>query len=253
MALTLHLVSQHAHSYLPENVASYLEPYFFRARKVLDGLSDNELSTWKNKVHVVHDWLTFQPPEHDEAITSSIYKAVMSEKQILAKYQPRGKEPKDYVLNPISLVFRGQITYLLCTVGDHENVLIFQLSRFSNVDVSENSITEASRKVDIKAFLDQGAFGQFNTDKKIKFVARINKTKGTHLRETPLSVDQVIIHDRDDSFLLTATMADSSHLLWWVLSLGDKIEVIEPLSLREKVIEQIASMVYVYGLHKKKN
>ena len=61
-----------------------------------------------------------------------------------------------------------------------------------------------------------------------------------------LSADQLIIDDRDDSFLLTATMVDSSHLLWWVLSLGDKIEVIEPLSLREKVIEQVANLGTIY-------
>jgi len=66
--------------------------------------------------------------------------------------------------------------------------------------------------------------------------------------DSTLSKDQQIIDDQDDSFLLKATVADSHHLLWWIISLGDRIEVLEPSSLRDIVITQIKDMANKYGV-----
>lgn len=54
------------------------------------------------------------------------------------------------------------------------------------------------------------------------------------LRETPLSEDQEI-KEQDDAVNLTATVADSWQLRWWILSQGDGIEVVAPEELREEI------------------
>lgn len=91
MALTFHLIEKHAQSYLPKNVRSYLNPYFQQAGKTISSASNNRLSKWKDKVHVVHDWLSLLPPKQNAEVTQSIYEAVIQERKILADYLPRGR------------------------------------------------------------------------------------------------------------------------------------------------------------------
>ena len=216
--------------------------------KELAELSDNSLSKWQDKIHVVHDTLSFQPPVYDDHIQSQLYLAVIQSKQIKATYHARGKEEREYQLNPLSLVFRGQLTYILCTSSGHDTVLQFLVNRFRSVEITDQSLHENSLRIDIQAYLDQGAFGMLKSNDKVELVARIQKLKGWHLHETPLSKDQQIIDDQDDSFLLKATVADSHHLLWWIMSLGDRIEILEPSSLRDIVITQIKDMAKKYGV-----
>lgn len=248
MALTLSVMNRHAQNLLPRSVLKYLEPYFKQAEKELTSLNDNILSRWQDKVHVVHDALSFQPPICDDEISSKLYLAVIQGKQIKATYHARGKDEREYHLNPLGLVFRGQLTYILCTSSHYDTVLHFLVNRFTSVLITEQDNPIKSQNVDIKAHLDQGAFGMLKNDEKIKFVAKINRVKGWHLYETPLSEDQVITEDQQDSFLLEASVADSQHLLWWVMSLGDKIEVLEPSSLREEIKIQIKKLAQQYKL-----
>lgn len=248
MALTLSLINKHSQNLLPKNVLSYLTPYFNQANKEMAALSENSLSKWQDKVHVVHNTLSFEAPIYDEEITNQLYLAVIQGKQIKASYHARAKEEREYQLNPISLVFRGQQTYILCTSGDHDTVLQFLVNRFRKVSITDQDVHPNSQAIDIQAYLNQGAFGMLKSNKKLKLVARIQKKKGWHLHETPLSKDQEIIDDQDESFLLKATVADSHHLVWWILSLGDRIEVLEPASLRENIITNIKNTFKQYSI-----
>lgn len=248
MALTLSILNKHSQELLPKNILNYLLPYFKQAEKELAALSDNSLSKWQDKVHVVHNALTFEAPIQNDEVTNQLYLAVIQGKQIKASYQARGKEEREYQLNPLSLVFRGQLTYILCTSGRHDTVLQFLVNRFRTVEIIDQNIHENSLMIDIQDYLNQGAFGMLKSNKKQKLVARIQKKKGWHLHETPLSKDQEIIDDQDESFLLKATVADSHHLLWWILSLGDRIEVLEPASLREDIITNIKNTFKQYSI-----
>lgn len=246
MALMLDLVKEHSQGLLPAFIFDYLSPYFKQADKELSALSSNSLSSWGDKIHLVHDSLSFQGPKQDQVITNKLYSAVMQEKKIVANYCARGKTAKEYLLNPLGIVLKGSLTYLVCTSGEHENLLQFLVNRFNSVEVMNEKILESIQCLDVKEYIEQGGFSILRSSEKIKFVARITKIRGWHLFETPLSEDQEIIEDQEDSFLLKATLADSQHLLWWVLSLGSRIEVIKPESLRNLVIGQMNEMVKQY-------
>lgn len=248
MALTLSLIKKHSQALLPKNVIDYLSPYFEQAEKELTILADNSLSRWQDKVHIVHDALSFEPPVYDDEITNQLYLAVIQEKQIKATYQARGKEQREYQLNPLSLVIRGHLMYVLCTSSGHDTVLQFLVNRFRSVKITDLNLHINSLNIDINAYLNRGAFGMLKSNSMLKLVARVQKLKGWHLHETPLSKDQEIIYDQEGSFLLKATVADSHHLVWWIMSLGDRIEVLEPSSLRDIVIAQVKEMAQKYGV-----
>ena len=55
---------------------------------------------------------------------------------------------------------------------------------------------------------------------------------------TRLAADQVVEEADDDHFRLTATVNDTAQLRWWLLSFGSKVEVLEPVGLREEMANQ---------------
>lgn len=247
MALMLSLVKNNFQGLFPSSISEYLSPYFKQADKELSSLSKNSVASWRDKIHIVHDSLAFQNPEVDDDVIDKLYCAVMQEKRIVVNYCARGKSAREYHLNPLGIVLKGSLTYLVCTSGEHESILQFLVSRFNSVTILDAKISDASRGVSVKSYIEQGGFSILRNSENIKFVARIKKVRGWHLFETPLSEDQEIIEDQEDSFILKATVADSLHLLWWVLSLGSRIEVIEPESLRNEVISQMKEMVAQYS------
>jgi predicted DNA-binding transcriptional regulator YafY len=246
MALILNIVREHSQGLFPASIIDHLAPYFQQADKTLSSLTKNSLSNWRDKIHVVHDYVTFQAPTQNKTLIDKLYSAVMTEKQIVAHYCSRGGEGKEYKLEPLGIVLKGSLTYLVCRSGTHENILTFSANRFSSIMITDINISDKSQQLDVASFIKDGAFGMLRSPEKIKFVARIENLRGWHLYETPLSDDQMIVEDQEGSFLLKATVIDSQYLLWWVLSMGSRIEVVEPVSLRNDVISQMNKMVEKY-------
>jgi predicted DNA-binding transcriptional regulator YafY len=65
---------------------------------------------------------------------------------------------------------------------------------------------------------------------------------GNHLFETPLSSDQTLTDQVDGTVRLVATVPHTLQLGWWLLGLGDGVEVIKPESLRTQMISNIDKM-----------
>jgi predicted DNA-binding transcriptional regulator YafY len=50
-----------------------------------------------------------------------------------------------------------------------------------------------------------------------------------------MAADQAVVEENDSNITLSATVADTAQLRWWLLSFGSSVEVIEPASLREEM------------------
>ena len=61
-----------------------------------------------------------------------------------------------------------------------------------------------------------------------------------------MSEDQKITVD-GDRIKLTATVADSWQLTWWLLSLGPSIEVLAPVAMRRKIGNLLAEAASQYA------
>ncbi|MCX7192596.1 MAG: WYL domain-containing protein [Proteobacteria bacterium] len=72
-----------------------------------------------------------------------------------------------------------------------------------------------------------GKFG-FGHGELIQLEAIFYSAMGNHMFETALSHDQTITKQENGSFRLTATVADTPQLVWWLLGLSDSVEVIKP-------------------------
>ena len=73
----------------------------------------------------------------------------------------------------------------------------------------------------------------------------VDEVLASRLEETPLSEDMLIKH-KDEEYLLTATVADSWQLRWWLLSWGSAVEVLGPKQLREETVDEVRDMYDIY-------
>jgi len=61
---------------------------------------------------------------------------------------------------------------------------------------------------------------------------------GEHLLETPLSKDQQVEELEDGKLKITATVADTPQLRWWLMGFGAGVEVLSTSNLRSELADE---------------
>jgi len=246
MALTFMLVQKFAKNSFPNSVLENLEPYFLQAEKELGSMSDNKLAQWPSKVEAISDGMTFQPPDIKSEIVELVYEGLLNDKCLEGDYFPRvGSTSKHYQIHPLGLVYRGAVIYLVCTLRDYQDIVQLALHRFDSVELSDKK-SSRPKDFDLNRYVEKGGFGILNADEQISFVGRFQTHKGKHLLETPLSKNQQIEVESEDSFILSASVPNTQHFFWWLMSFGEKVEILEPEWLRGKIIETAHNVVKLY-------
>ena len=80
----------------------------------------------------------------------------------------------------------------------------------------------------------------------IKLEAEFFRHVAIHLRESPISDDQVIEDVDEDNVLLRATVPDTLELRLWLKSFGDEVAVLEPAALRQEFREMAENLTTYY-------
>ncbi len=241
-ALTLAMVEQHLDNLLPSSTLSQLQPYFKAARQHLSNIPQNErIRSWLNKVRTVPPTQPLLPPVIKPAVQHTVYEALLADKQLEIKYLKRGEDKSvEYRIHPLAAVQRGSITYLYCRIFDYDDLRTLALHRIQSAAMLDDA-AKAPPGFSIDDEVNSGKFG-FGEGKQIRLEAIFYNGAGEHLYETPLSGDQTLAELEGGNIRLVATVADTPQLAWWLLGLGDGVEVVKPLALRKSIAETVARM-----------
>jgi predicted DNA-binding transcriptional regulator YafY len=247
-ALTLTLVEQHLRNQLPPTALDALQPQFRSAARVLNAMGQSASSkAWLGKVRTIAPLQPLQVPALDEHCQRTVYLALMKDLQLKLSYKKRDAETATVypIVHPLAIVQRGGIIYLVCTFADYDDVRTLALHR---VKEAEPIYTAArrSRGFDLNAFIASGAFG-FLTGSPIVLRATFQRPVGEHLFETPLSPDQVLKLRDDGSIHLTATVASTKTLVFWLTGFGAAVEVHGPAQLRAELKATAVAMAAIYS------
>jgi len=154
------------------------------------------------------------------------------------------EEPRDFLMHPLALLLHGSSPYLLATIGKGSSIFQYPLHRFRSAEViSETSWRPA--KFSLDAFLSSGD-ASFGAGDLINFEAKVADHLATILKETPLTPDQKIIR-RGDEYIVKAKVRNSWELEFWILSQADRLTVIRPKHLREKIRGFLSSALSNYN------
>ena len=249
-ALSLHLVKKYLVSLLPKVTIDDLEPLFTEAANVLTHFENNALSTWPDKIAIVEATQPLIHPVVDPLINDLVGQALLSDKQITMTYTRHDSQTYDYALNPIGLVLRNGSHYLIATKIVTQDKRQFALHRIKNIKLL-NTPVEQIENCTLQDCLRDGQMG-FNltgpeTYDMIRFKGIFDMITANHLSESRLSEDQNIVKLDHDHYEISATLKETEQLYWWLLSFGSRIEVKEPLHLRNKMVQTAKAMLEKYG------
>jgi hypothetical protein len=272
-ALSLNLLESFLQPILPTDTIKKIKPIFEQAKdKLKQEAGANRLARWIERVAVIQPTPPFLPPKLDDVLLSeshpgktkdkiklirdkasdTIRDCLFEEQQVKLRYVNLSGGLKWHTLNPLGLVQRDQVTYLLATSltdrNDPPTVLSFAMHRVID---AEKAYQAAKLPADfsLKAHIAEGKMG-FSQEgmkiRKIKLKAWFSKNLGTALAQTRFSEDQTI-EASGDGVELTATVVDNMTLRWWLLSKTGDIVVLEPEDLRKYIAKQLREGAARYG------
>lgn len=222
-----------------------LTPYFRQAGEVLKA-TPGSVRNWPKKVRTVTRGQTLIPPKGDPDVLPVVYDALFHDRQFRTSYRRRkDSREKEYVVNPLGLVFRDGVIYLICTLFDYTDIVQLVLHRMAGARALETRVRRP-RGFDLDTYLTEGGL-DFRRGGHLSVWLELQSETAQHLGETPLSPDQRMGAPDDDGWVsVRATVPDTSQLRWWILGMGSRIRVRRPASLRREIRAALREAAALY-------
>lgn len=240
-ALTMVLAEQHVKGLLPQVAADQLSVQFQVARQYLDGLASNGFSKWNDKVRAIANGKALLPAKLDPQIWQVVTEALLMGQALEVEYLARASNSaKAYILHAQGLVTRHNVTYLLATVNEYDDIRQFPLQRIMQA-IPSGQAYRLKADFDVQTYIDEGGFGYAieGAEKWVTLRARIDQDAARMLSETPLSEQQELSEPQVDGWVeLTARVPNDQQTLWWLQGFGARFDVLEPQAWRDIIREQ---------------
>lgn len=245
MAISFKLMEQFLKELIPPSVLSELKPYFDSADNLLNGTG---MTGWIDKVRICPRTQPLIPAKVNPEVVHNIYQALFEDQRIRVRYRNRNDDIAEYELNPVGLVFRNTVSYLIATAWNYQDPRQYALHRFLKCELLDK-LTNALAGFSLDQYIADGAFGYVETlGKTLQLSAAFDPGAAFHLHETPLSNDQTITEMQDGRLLIDATVVDSDQLRWWLRGFGEGVEILKPDDLRTEFIEMAQNLTKRYHL-----
>ena len=187
-----------------------------------------------NKIEVdLKNWYKKKPKQD---IFKLLRNAIFNKNVVKFKYFNRNREILERKVQPIQLVFKEKCWYLYGFCLLKNDYRFFKLTRIRNLELlSETFFRE---------------FSELEIEKTIKYdkniIVRLKFDKSIAFRVYDEFYYDNIKDEEDGSLYVEAELPDNDILYSKILSFGDKVEVLEPESVRAKIREKLEKMQKKY-------
>lgn len=243
-AFALRLAAEYLKPIMPPSARGLLEPYFSHADSVLEGTA---LGRWTDKAATIERGPVLTPPSVPVEVQEAVYTALMENRKVEVAYRAKGRtRARRMVLNPLGIVVRAGVVYLVATSWDYEDVRHYVLHRMSEPQL----LDEPARTVQgfrLAAYIgEENRFSYPVSSGGISLKVLFEKEAAKHLIESRLAKDHKTMEQEDGRVLVEATVQDTAELRWWLLGFGSSVEILEPGTLREEFREVVRRMRATY-------
>ena len=243
-AISVLTAYQYLDPLLPK-VAEGLNLYIKEAEQVISHNFASNYDNWKNKISIKNEGFQLQHKKIDKNVLSNLHEALLTGLSISATYCPRktGRNTKYEKLFPIGLVHSGRLLYLIGSHDEKANKRFFwPLNRFKKIELIEDKNPLSQEKVRDHEEIIGFSFSEQN----MRVVLKFEKNAGYILKETPTS-KKMRLDEHDDSIVIEDLLPNSLELENWIIGFGEKVEVLEPAELRNKIKQRIKLAAKNYG------
>jgi hypothetical protein len=132
-ALSLSLVNDMVKPLLPVSMLQGLESRFKQARKKLNDLAEeNPKARWIDKVRIIQPTQPLLAPQINPEILETVQECLLADEIIDVEYRGADAETAHpQMLNPLGLVTRGQITYIVATARNYSDIRLYTMHRIA--------------------------------------------------------------------------------------------------------------------------
>ena len=243
-AFALKLAAEYLKPMMPPSVLLQLEPSFRHADKIL---ADTSLGRWADKAALIRQGPLLNPPAIRNDVQEAVYTALLENRRVEVGYRGKARtRARRIILNPLGLVVRGGVVYLVATSWDYEDVRHYVLHRMVDPELKEEGVKVPPGFRLADHIREDRRFSYPLSTGKIELKALFDAEAALHLIESRLAAGQRTTEQADGRFLIEATVPDTADLRWWLLGFGATVEVVGPASLRAEFKAQAERLGAVY-------
>lgn len=228
---------------------------------LLFGSAERKLKKYKH-LQRIDEKIAFKPwlakrqkPSIHSHIYDDVLNATLREQKISFGYiNGQNQTSIKKGISPLGIFFYRDMIYLLGYHTEQQpNLRHYALQRFSNdsIEVIKNSKVEfPDNWQGLQHYLVHSSlFKDTPTQKQMVKIRFTNQYAVKNLQDAPLLEGNPTWQQCDDgSAILTAEFLLTQELVTWLLYYGCHAEVLEPASLRQKMIDEVRKMMGVYGV-----
>ncbi|MGF7057689.1 helix-turn-helix transcriptional regulator [Brassicibacter mesophilus] len=182
----------------------------------------------------------------EKRIWIDINLAINQNKKVKMKYKSlkaHGLEIKERIVNPYGIFDYKGATYFYGYCENAKDIRFFKLSRIVEYEVLKN-------KFDVKLDFDfdevlEKSFGIYN-DETIYLKLKIHYPMSEIVKEKQITKEQKITEIDSKTIFFEAKMKGYTEIKSWVMSMGSYVEVIEPVKLKEDIVEEVDKLIALY-------
>lgn len=175
---------------------------------------------------------------------SKLLQAILTKRVLKLRYTPYGKSQITTTVYPYHLKEYNDRWYLIAQVKGYDSFAHYALDRID--DFEEVSITYKEAETGFEEYFDD-VIGVTVPDRDSEdIVLRIRKPRFEYIRTKPLHFTQCKIEENAEFGVIKINVKVNKELEALVLSYGDDIEVLYPVSFREQIKNKILSMNQKY-------
>ena len=232
--------------------------YYVKNPEVLD---ENKLGKWLlNKYSIPKDFATFNGMKDrimleeiplGTAFLDAIIEAMKQNVELKVDYQRYEDKQEEHLqtfhIQPYALKVFNRRWYLLGYLKEQEGLRTIALDRVLSLKVLANSF-KLPEDFDVRKYFADVVGVYVNEDLPVtKVRIRAYGVHAEYLRSTPLHKSQSESHSKRGEFAeFTYRLCVTPELVTQLLSMGEKVEVLEPKELREEMKNRISNMINFY-------
>jgi predicted DNA-binding transcriptional regulator YafY len=179
-------------------------------------------------------------------IIKQINEAAVSQKTIdmIYKTMSRGGEENRRKVDPYKVMFFDSTFYLIGLCHLRSEIRMFVLDRIKMMNITDETF-EIPDDFDLESYM-QSPFKVIH-DKPVTVTIRFDQKAAGYIKEKIWHHSQKIEPQKDGSIIFTAEVAGTEEVKHWVLSYGNKAEVLQPQYLREEIASELIESLNKYS------
>ena len=172
--------------------------------------------------------------------------AIKAQMAVHIVYQSqRATEPATRDVHPYAFVYYRLSLYLVAFAPEHGGIRHYKVDRIEAVDVKSQFPFRRPDDFDIAEHLS-GSFGIYHGDEDIEATVRFLPPVVRFVLEKKWHHSGRYVKQRDGSLVARFRLSTTEEFMKWVLSFGANAIVLEPQSLRERMIQELESTLTHY-------